>query len=694
MSVVRHRIRSALAIAGAVLLVACAGSERSEPAGDAERFTGDLDSIRLRGELRLLVPPGGDARGLPRRGTPLRLERVLADAFVEELGLELVPVRVEDHGDLIPALLDGRGDIIVANLTVTEERKREIAFGTPIWQVREVIVTHRDSTPVTTPDDLIGRTISVRRSSSYWTTLDSLRRLVPDLVVVEAPEDASTEELLHDVATGRLDVTVADDVLLDFVQSYRPELRADIPLTEARDLAWGLRQANPELQQAVGEFLAAVNPAAGRPERYTGDLPTIRERKVLRVLTRNNATSYFVWRGEILGFEHDLAVEFAKRLGVQVEFIVAPTRVALFAWLFEGRGDVIAASITARDFESGAFAASGPYNRVVETVVTRASDSLIGSVDDLAGRTLAVRRTSSYWNTAQELLRDGASFQLVTAPEEMETEEIIDRVVGGEYDVTIADSHILAIELAWRDDVRPAFAVSDTLSHAWVTRATDRQLLAAIDSFFVAIDRSAFYNITKRKYFGNPKAARTRAATRTARTGQISPFDELTRRYASRYDFDWLTITAQMYEESRFDPEVVSFAGAVGLMQLMPRTARGFGFESLHVPEINIHAGTRYLRHVYTQLDDIPDPAERLWFALASYNAGLGHIRDAQQLAKEEGLEPDRWFGHVAAVAPLLQRRSVHQRFQYGYCRCNEPVAYVRKIRDRERAYREAVSER
>ena len=146
-------------------------------------------------------------------------------------------------------------------------------------------------------------------------------------------------------------------------------------------------------------------------------------------------------------------------------------------------------------------------------------------------------------------------------------------------------------------------------------------------------------------------------------------------------------VAAQMYEESRFDPEAVSFAGAVGLMQLMPATARGFGFDSLTVPEVSIHAGTRYLGHVYYLLEEIPDPQERLWFSLASYNAGIGHVRDARRLAVEQGLDPNVWFENVATVAPLLMRRSYHSKAEHGYCRCNEPVAYVRKIRDRERAY-------
>jgi len=114
----------------------------------------------------------------------------------------------------------------------------------------------------------------------------------------------------------------------------------------------------------------------------------------------------------------------------------------------------------------------------------------------------------------------------------------------------------------------------------------------------------------------------------------------------------------------------------------------------MDIPEHSIHAGTRYLRHVYDLLDDVPDPQERYWFALASYNAGWGHITDARRLAEEEGLDPNVWFENVAEVAPLLQRRSIHQRFQYGYCRCSEPVAYVRKIRARGRTYAEVEAQR
>ena len=667
----------------------CGGDSRAGgvSARSQERYTGDYGEILSRGTIRFLAPLALGTQGLPRARTPLHAERRLAEFFAYATDLEPEWVWVEEYADLIPALQEGRGDVIVANYTVTPERQAAIDFSPAFARVREVIVTHPDSAPITTPGDLVGRTVSVRRSSAFWPTMDSLVREFPGITLTPASESDDTEELLYAVATGKQDVTVADDLLVEVVRAYLPGLRVDIALGGDRDLAWGVRKENTALRDRIAEFMRALSPEAGRPDRYVGDLPAIKERKVLRVLTRNNPTSYFVWRGHLLGFEHDLVVELAKSLDVNVEFVVAPNRPSLYAWLLDGYGDLVAAGVTLPDTASRMMAYSHSYNRVVETVVTDSADHALDSIEDLAGRSLALRVSSAYWETAQRLRKQGIDFDIVHVPEEMETAEILERVATGEYDVTIADSHILDMELTWRDDIRRAFAVSDTVDHGWIVRPGDRELLGAVNAYLDSVVNGEFYRATKQKYFGSPQSSRTYVTGRAERTGILSPYDDLTRRYSDRYDFDWIMVTAQMYEESRFDPEVVSFAGAVGLMQLMPATARGFGFDSLTTPEVSIHAGTRYMRHVYYLLDDVPDPNERLWFTLASYNAGLGHIKDARRLAEEHGLDPNVWFENVAVVAPLLQRRAIHRQFQYGYCRCNEPVAYVRKIRNRYRAY-------
>ena len=181
------------------------------------------------------------------------------------------------------------------------------------------------------------------------------------------------------------------------------------------------------------------------------------------------------------------------------------------------------------------------------------------------------------------------------------------------------------------------------------------------------------------------------STARSARTGALSPYDNLFRSYAERYRFDWRLIAAQSYQESRFDPTVVSFAGAVGLMQVMPRTGAEMGFSALREPEVGVHAGVLYLRRVHDWLDDVPSQDDRLWFALAAYNAGLGHVNDARRLTAELGGDPNVWFGGVADVMPLLRKREYYSRARHGYCRCLEPVRYVESIRDRQRAYAAAV---
>ncbi len=677
-----------LAVAGWLTAAGLACNEAQEiPEVTEVLHTGDLAEIQSRGTIRFLAPSVEVTHGLPRGRTPLQGERRIAELFAAVRGLDAEWVWVEEYAGLVPALQEGRGDVIVANYTVTPEREAGIAFSSPIVHVREIVVTHPDSALVATPADLVGRTVSVRRSSSFWNTLQALAAEYPGINIVAAAETLDTEERRYRVSRGEVDVTIADDLMVAVVRSYVPDLRMDIPLTEDRPIAWGLRRENTVLRDTIVDFLEQVNPQEDRPERYVGDLPDIRERRALRVLTRNNPTSHFIWRGHIIGWEHDLAVAFGRSLGIHVEFVVAPTRAALVTWLLDGYGDVVAAGATRPDTGQRVLSYSRSYNRVVEMVVTDTADTALTTATDLSGRTIALRMSSTHWETANRLRDQGLRVTLQQVPEEMETAEILHRVATGEYDLAIADSHILDMELTWRDDIRGAFAVTDTVDHAWMVRPGDHELLAAVNAFFDSIVRGEFYNVTKQKYFGNPRSARRYVTGRSERTGTLSPYDDLTRRYSSRFDFDWIMITAQMYEESRFDPKAKSFAGAVGLMQLMPQTARGFGFDSLEVPERSIHAGTRYLRHVYDLLDDVPDPEERYWFALASYNAGWGHIIDARRLAEEEGLDPNVWFENVAEVAPLLQRRSVHRRFKYGYCRCNEPVAYVRKIRNRSRTY-------
>jgi membrane-bound lytic murein transglycosylase F len=164
------------------------------------------------------------------------------------------------------------------------------------------------------------------------------------------------------------------------------------------------------------------------------------------------------------------------------------------------------------------------------------------------------------------------------------------------------------------------------------------------------------------------------------------------RKHADAYGFDWRLIAAMMQQESRFDPKAVSFAGARGLLQVMPRTAAEFGGGDLADPEEGILTGLRYLAWLRTRFDETLPATERNWFMLAAYNAGQGHVIDARALARQHGLDPNRWFGHVEQAMLLKRRRDVAAATRFGYCRCDEPVRYVRAVRDRYRAYVEVAA--
>jgi membrane-bound lytic murein transglycosylase F len=426
---------------------------------------------------------------------------------------------------------------------------------------------------------------------------------------------------------------------------------------------------------------------------HTDDLPGIRRRGTLRVLTRNNASTYYVWRGELVGFEYELAKEFARRHGLRVEMVVPPSRADLFPWLLEGRGDLIAAGLTATESrgEREGVVFSRPYHRVREMVVARAGDA-VERPEDLVGRRFVVRRGSHYWTTLERLREEGLDLVVEAAPEELETEQIVARVGQGEYDLTLADEHIARMEAAWRDDVRVAFALGPPVAHGWALRPSSRRLRQAVDAFFREEYRGRFMNVLADRYFESGEHIRRHAEARPARRERLTPWDETIRRFAAELGFDWRLIAAQMVQESRLDPQARSASGARGLMQVLPRTAESFGIEDLDDPERNIEAGVRYLAWTRDRFEPTLPADVRQWFALAAYNVGWGHVRDARRLAAQRGLDPDRWFGHVEQAILLKRREAVAAGTRFGWCRCGEPVRYVREIRRRYRAYVQAVA--
>ena len=657
-----------------------------EPPPAVELFTDDLAGITERGKLRILIERESDTF-LPRHGAALYAERDLATKLADHLGLDAEFVFVDRFSDLLPALREGRGDVAADNLTITDARLQEFAFTQPLDYSRDTLAVLKGLEFPDTDAALSG-TIAARAET---TLLDTARRLAEQnegLQVNAVDTNTGNEGLIDQLAGGAFDYVVQDSNVLDRVLKYRDDISAGPAVSEPRPVGWAVRRNNPNLLAAIDEYLAAYYLLAEAEPQFVADLPELKQRGRIRMITRNNAATYFMWRGQLLGFEYELAKRFAEREGLRLEIVVAPSHDEMIPMLLDGHGDFIAAFLapTEERIEQGVIF-TRPYHYASEVVVGRADEPEITSLSDIAGRKIAVRRSSSYWTHLSTMHEEAhVDFELEEVPADMETQQIIDAVGDGVFDLSVADSHILAIEMTWRDDIKGLLNLGDEQPHAWAVRPEHSLLLEAMNDYLRVAYRGLEYNLSWSKYFDDPRYVRTANAALIA-PGQISPYDSLARKFAREFDFDWRLLVAQMYQESHFDPEARSWVGAQGLMQVLPRTAAEFGFQELNDPETNIRAGVRYLAWVRERYPSDLGREQRMWFTLAGYNAGHGHVRDARRLARELGYDPNRWFRNVELAMLKLAEPEYSRRARHGYVRGTEPVRYVREIRQRFQAY-------
>lgn len=714
-------LAAALLCAASACRGACAGERAPSPAAGAREGalpgeslpkapaderqlpvdTGDLPAMKARGSLRILIE-GTEEEFLPRQGSPKAQERGLLERFAQRHGLRAEFILVSGFDRLLPLLIEGKGDLIAADLTVTKAREEQIAFTRPLVVVSEYLVGRRGATDnPRSPEQLAGRTVHVRATSSF---VESLRALAaekaPGLVIEPVPESIEPEQLVYEVSRGQRPLTVADGHLLEAIQAYNPQVERLFAIAEGRQIAWGVRQENSQLRAALDSFIIEQALTARGDGRFTGDLDGIRQRGRLRVLTRNNPVTYFLYRGEPMGFDYQLAKAAADELGVRLEVVVPPSRDLLLPWLREGRGDFIAASLTITPERQAEAAFSRPYLYVDEVLVQRTAGPKVASLEELKGKTVHVRASSSYHATLLALRERYGPFEIALAPEDQETEALLERVARGEISFTVADSHLLAAELAYRDDLEAALplalpeaegAAPQQKEIAFAVRKESPQLLAFLDDFVKRTYRGVHYNMWRKRYFENKRRIALAKQERVGTSGRLSPYDELIQKYSTRYGLDWRLMAAQAYQESRFDPKAKSWVGAQGLFQVMPGTGRSMGFEDLEDPDQGTHAGVRYLDRMLGRLSPEIPFKSRLRFALAAYNAGLGHVLDARRLAREQGLDPNKWFGHVERAMLLLEKPEYYQRARHGYCRGSEPVRYVSEIQTHYAQYVEVV---
>ncbi|MDT7041759.1 transglycosylase SLT domain-containing protein [Candidatus Nitronereus thalassa] len=396
----------------------------------------------------------------------------------------------------------------------------------------------------------------------------------------------------------------------------------------------------------------------------------MKKRHVIRVLVTHSKTNFFLVKGEPHGFEYELLQQYGKFLNKKVSrkkfrtnivFIPVPFE-QLLPGLIEGKGDIAAAGLTITPEREKIIAFSDSYlPRVEEIVVMRKKLKGLTALEALAGRSVYIIRGGSYGPHLAKLNSQFAKKNLspitvIEASEYLATEDLLELVNAGVIDLAVADRHIAEL---WAP-VLPKISVRTDLSiHAggkigWAIRKENTELRKSLNTFIRSHKKGTLMgNILFKRYYQNRKWISNPLESRERR--KLEQFMALFQKYGKKYEFDWLAIAAQAYQESGLDHTRQSPQGAVGIMQILPSTAAD---DAVNIPNIqpvenNIHAGVKYLAHLRNTYFQSPRmaPNEQLNFAYAAYNMGPRKVRQLQQKAKAMGLDPNRWFFHVERAA-------------------------------------------
>jgi membrane-bound lytic murein transglycosylase F len=462
---------------------------------------------------------------------------------------------------------------------------------------------------------------------------------------------------------------------------------------------------------------ADAPPAAVDPiER---DLAEIQARDTLVLLTTFNSTSYFIYRGQPMGLELEAVQRFARELEVELRTVVVRDREEIFRRLAAGEGDLAAGRVVPFRDERDRIAFSRPLYTTGAAIVQqdgplaegtdfpRQVDSLIEversrevrarlitRQEELEGREVHVGRgTAPHVRLVELSDRITGDVQVVAVEGGTRDEALLRAVARGEVELASAHEDVAELSAEYFANLRVEPVIGDSFPVVLAVRDNSPQLLQALNAWLE--ENQAPVAELYQRYFVDRRGYRARVESEylTSETGRLSQFDDLLRQAAPEIGWDWRLLAAQAYQESEFNPRARSWAGAEGLMQLMPATARQNGVRDSYDPQQNVAGSVRFTAWLQEYWSDkIVDPEQRLRFVLASYNTGHGHVEDARRLTVKHGGNDQVW----SDVAYWLLQKSKREVYtdpvvRYGFSRGLEPVTYVRAILNRWEHYREFV---
>ena len=440
-----------------------------------------------------------------------------------------------------------------------------------------------------------------------------------------------------------------------------------------------------------------TNPPATN-EVQAHDLQQIKDSGELVVLTLYSSTSYFIYRGQDMGFQYELSEQFAKNLGVRLKVKVGRNARDLIRKLQAGEGDLIAYTLPVTKEWKDSLLYCGEDVITHQVIVQRNGrrEKPLKDVTELIGKDVYVK-PGKYHERLVNLdkeLGGGIHIHIVRG-DSVSSEDLIAQVAQGKIPYTVADNDIARLNRTYYPNLNINLAISFDQRSSWAVRQDCPQLARAVNEWHRTNTTSPDYTASMKRYFEISKAT-PHTPILSLREGKISHYDHLFKKYAKEIGWDWRLLASLAYTESNFDTTAVSWAGARGLMQLMPSTARAMGMPAgkEHNAEESVKAAVKYIGQTSQSFKYLPEE-ERVNFVLASYNSGIGHVLDAMALAEKYGKNKNIWKDNVEKFILLKANEEYFTDpvCKYGYFRGTETYNFVRDITTRFELYKKKIKQ-
>ncbi|SHG26863.1 MltF family protein [Dysgonomonas macrotermitis] len=435
--------------------------------------------------------------------------------------------------------------------------------------------------------------------------------------------------------------------------------------------------------------LLLITTSCAEHKTRTYDFKQIKETGELNVITMSSSTSYFIYKDEAMGYDYDLVKQFCDYHGLKLNIKVAENSTRLLQMLENGEGDLIASAVTVQNELKDSIIYCGLEQISHQVLVQRTGkrDSMVTDVVQLIGKEVYVKHDTKYHRRLLNLDAELGKGILIKDVEKdtITVEDLIGMVARKEINYTVADEYIAKLNKTYYRNIDVSLPLSFEQRSSWAVRKDTPELADSLNAWFAQNSRKPIYKDITKKYFELSKMLDVEyKIPKDLPKGFITPFDPLFKKYEGVAGYDWLLLASIAYQESRFKTNLSSWAGAVGLMGLMPRTAASFGAapEELTNPEVSIKVGAGLVARLNDIFKRVPGEEQRLKFVLAAYNGGNGHIADAQALARKYGDDPYKWDGSVEKYIELKSKPEYYTDSvcKNGYLRGSEVVNYVNQV--------------